>query len=100
MAGRDSRDRSWHWSFRCSRAHFCGITCSTWIVAAAMAPPTSDVAQRRPRLEPPPTGAGPRHEPDLRFLVELPGIEPELLSGIMPSDLPVRSLSFRFGPVR
>jgi hypothetical protein len=57
---------SWHWSFRCSRGHFCGITCSTWIVAAAMAPPTSDVAQRRPRLEPPPTRAGPRHEPDLR----------------------------------
>src|SRR5271165_3183045 len=28
-----------------------------------MAPPTSDVAQQRPRLEPPPTGAGPRHAP-------------------------------------
>ena len=35
-----------------------------------------DVAQRRPRLEPPPTGVGPRHEPDLRpFSVVLPGIE-------------------------
>jgi hypothetical protein len=41
-----------NWSFRGSRPHFCGITCSTEIVAAAMAPPISDVAQRRPRLEP------------------------------------------------
>jgi hypothetical protein len=34
------------------------------------------------------------------FSVELPGIEPELLPGKMPSDLPVRSVSFRFSPAR
>jgi len=37
---------------------------------------------------------------DLPFLVELPGIEPELLPGKMHSDLPVRSGSFRFSPAR
>ena len=34
------------------------------------------------------------------YLVELPGIEPDALRGIMHSELPVRSISFRFSPVR
>jgi hypothetical protein len=34
------------------------------------------------------------------FFEELPGIELELLPGEMLSALPVRSVSFRFGPVR
>src|SRR5271169_6860216 len=34
------------------------------------------------------------------FSVELPGIEPDDLPGLLPSELPVRSVSFRFGPLR
>jgi hypothetical protein len=33
-------------------------------------------------------------------MVELPGIETDALPGNMPSELPVRSVSFHFGPVR
>jgi hypothetical protein len=32
--------------------------------------------------------------------VELPGIEPAALPGNMPPDLPLRSISVRFSPVR
>jgi hypothetical protein len=35
----DNRDTLWHRSFRCPRAHSCGITCSTRTVAAALGPP-------------------------------------------------------------
>ena len=34
------------------------------------------------------------------LVVELPGIEPELLPGIMPSELLFRYVSFRFSPAR
>ena len=34
------------------------------------------------------------------FSVELPGIETDALPGNMPSELPVRSISFRFSPAR
>jgi hypothetical protein len=34
------------------------------------------------------------------LLVELPGIEPDALPGNMRSELPVRSISFRFSPAR
>src|SRR5271163_3011103 len=34
------------------------------------------------------------------FSVELPGIEPDALPGLLPSKLPVRYISVRFGPVR
>ena len=37
---------------------------------------------------------------DLPFLVELPGIEPDALPGLLPSELPFRSVSFRFSPAR
>ena len=32
------------------------------------------------------------------LVVELPGIEPDAPPGNMPSELPVRSISFRFSP--
>jgi hypothetical protein len=32
-------------------------------------------------------------------LVELPGIEPDALPGLLPSELQFRSVSFRFVPV-
>ena len=35
---------------------------------------------------------------DLPFLVELPGIEPELLPGLLPSHLQFRHVSVRFSP--
>jgi hypothetical protein len=34
------------------------------------------------------------------FSVELPGIEPDGLTGLLPSELPFRSVSFRFSPAR
>ena len=34
------------------------------------------------------------------FFVELPGIEPASLPGLLPSDLPVRYVSFPFSPAR
>ena len=34
------------------------------------------------------------------FSVELPGIEPDALPGLLPFELQVRSVSFRFVPVR
>jgi hypothetical protein len=34
------------------------------------------------------------------FSVELPGIEPDALPGLLPLQLPFRSVSFRFSPVR
>ena len=34
------------------------------------------------------------------FSVELPGIEPVALPGLLPSDLPVRDVSFRFSQAR
>jgi hypothetical protein len=34
------------------------------------------------------------------FFVELPGIEPAALAGILPSELQVHYVPFRFGPVR
>jgi hypothetical protein len=34
------------------------------------------------------------------FLVELPGIEPAALPGIMPAELQIRYVSFRFSAVR
>ena len=37
---------------------------------------------------------------DLPFLVELPGIEPELRPGKMHSELLFRSVWFRFSPAR
>jgi hypothetical protein len=36
----------------------------------------------------------------LAFFVELPGIEPDALPGLLLSDLLVRYVSFRFSPVR
>jgi hypothetical protein len=45
-------------------------------------------------------GIGKAEHPDLRVLVELPGIEPAALPGLLPSELPVRAVSFRFAPVR
>ncbi len=37
---------------------------------------------------------------DLPFLVELPGIEPAALPGLLPCELLFRYVSFRFSPVR
>jgi hypothetical protein len=34
------------------------------------------------------------------FSVELPGIEPAALPGLLPSELPVRYVSFPFSPAR
>jgi hypothetical protein len=34
------------------------------------------------------------------FLVELPGIEPDALPGLLPSELQFRYVSVRFSPVR
>jgi len=34
------------------------------------------------------------------MLVELPGIEPAALPGLLPSELPVRYVSFRFNTAR
>ena len=34
------------------------------------------------------------------MLVELPGIEPAALPGLLPSELPVRDVSFRFNTAR
>ena len=34
------------------------------------------------------------------FSVELPGIEPDALPGLLPSELPVRSVSVRFSTAR
>jgi hypothetical protein len=38
--------------------------------------------------------------PDQLFLVELPGIEPDALPELLPSELPVRYVSFRFSSAR
>src|SRR5271166_7027679 len=81
MAGRDSRDRSWHWSFRCSRAHFCGIMCSTGIVAAAVAPPDEPAALAGIRAITSPFVDGIDAQAQIKtltsnFVVGLPGIGP------------------------